>query len=331
MTVKSNVRGIKCAHCHGRHDTVPEVRDCFVETQRNEQEAKSEQAAEMAAERWFEERGGAVDDPIERQKWANEDQMMSDAEETRLIQQREREDDERAYASKAARDKEEANAFYRERGRRYREGIDPLDEEAEASARLDALAGSRGRDMASEKQVKYVMDLLQQRIWPDDFSKADVENMERRQVTKLINGLKTAPKRTLDSPIPDVPAGRYALYRPGADDTPGAYSYVDRQDLVSPNYGKWMFYQVDRPTEGQYKGRTYLNLLVGAPGSYRRIPQHGMPMARVLAEILADPKKAMVDYGLQSGVCGRCNSPLTDEGSLARGLGPVCAKKSGWF
>lgn len=48
-----------------------------------------------------------------------------------------------------------------------------------------------------------------------------------------------------------------------------------------------------------------------------------------LREILADPRAAMAAYGHLVGRCGMCNRPLEDEESLARGIGPICAKKLG--
>lgn len=236
--------------------------------------------------------------------------------ETLAIQAQEREDDERAYAYKASRD--EALEF----------GLDE-DEEDAAAAALDAMTGAPGRDMASEPQIRYIMDLLDQHDWPDEISEEDVRNMERRQATKLINGLKQSPRRVRKgSPIPEVPAGRYALLE-GGDDAM-SWSAVDRQDLVKFKEPTVVFYQVDRPTEGRYKGRTFVKRLIGAPGSYRKEPVRGMREARVLQAIAKDPREASLRYGKESRVCGVCHSPLTTEASRARGIGPVCASKTGW-
>lgn len=298
--------GIRCGSCHNRHQTVAQVRLCYENKAREQHEARmaeEETAAEQRSEQWWEERGGPVDDPIERDKWAMEDL----ARETRAIQQREREDDERAYKAKAERD-----------------------EALEAAARLDAMTGAPGRDMASDKQVRYIMDLLRDKVWPDPLSEEDVRNLERRQATKLIDNLKSSPtKGKGESPIPEVPAGRYALVMESGDDAM-SYSAVDRQDLVKPKERRVDFFQVDRPTEGRWAGRTFLKRLIGAPGDYRKEPVRGMAAARILQMIAADPEEASLLYGKESGVCGVCSSPLTNAESLKRGIGPVCASKSGW-
>ena len=189
----------------------------------------------------------------------------------------------------------------------------------------------------SEKQVDYLLGLQESRVLPDGYkavTRGEAFLMERPTVSSAIELLKHCQKGdsgNRQKSWDNIPEGRYALYKPGPDDTPGAYSYVDRQDLVPPSYGKWMFYQVDKPTEGRWKGYTFVKMLIGAPGSYRKESLKVGAAMKVLERINEDPKKAMLDYGLQSGVCGRCSSPLTDPDSLARGIGPKCAAKSGWF
>jgi hypothetical protein len=48
---------------------------------------------------------------------------------------------------------------------------------------------------------------------------------------------------------------------------------------------------------------------------------------QVLAEIAKDPQAAMVRYGRELGICGRCGRTLTDEASRAAGIGPICIDK----
>jgi hypothetical protein len=103
--------GIKCAHCKGRHQTVAQVRLCAHRVAEEDAQARAEAEAEARNERWFEERGGPVDDPRERELWALEDERRFDA----MIQQREREEDERVARFKADRD---ANLMGRTRRQR---------------------------------------------------------------------------------------------------------------------------------------------------------------------------------------------------------------------
>jgi hypothetical protein len=176
------------------------------------------------------------------------------------------------------------------------------------------MTGAPGRDMASDKQVKYVMDLLSQKVWPDKFSETDVRNMERRQVSKLINNLKSSPNKNAPSVqdwarFKSIPSGRYCLEADG---------------------GTLHFYQVDVPDSGRYKGRIFLQELYGSPRDYRRETRHGDAAVAVYEAILKDPKQASLLYGIKSEVCGVCHSPLTNTASLARGIGPICAGKRGW-
>ena len=44
----------------------------------------------------------------------------------------------------------------------------------------------------------------------------------------------------------------------------------------------------------------------------------------------ADPEAAAVAYGKAWSRCGVCNRTLTDDASIARGIGPICAERFGW-
>jgi hypothetical protein len=48
---------ITCAHCKQTHATVAEVRECAYEQYEGEAQARAEHEAEMAIERYFEDRG----------------------------------------------------------------------------------------------------------------------------------------------------------------------------------------------------------------------------------------------------------------------------------
>lgn len=43
-----------------------------------------------------------------------------------------------------------------------------------------------------------------------------------------------------------------------------------------------------------------------------------------------DPEKAAIAYGKAFGVCAICHRTLTNDGSIERGIGPICADKFGW-
>ena len=218
-------------------------------------------------------------------------------------------------------------------------------EEEQAASVLDALIGGlreKGQEgpvnPPSEKQVTYLESLIADKVCPavdvvfgkgtdkeymiplEDLNRNDIQAMERPDVSSFISMLVQAQRKDSGkgrASWDNVPEGRYALE--------WSTSGVDAED------SGWVFYQVDKPTEGRWAGYVFVNRLVGAPGDYRRIKVGRGESIKVLKDINRNPKQAMIDYGLHSGVCGRCGSPLTDPESRRRGLGPICAGKSGWF
>jgi hypothetical protein len=159
--------------------------------------------------------------------------------------------------------------------------------------------------LASEKSVEFMTTL-----WLERSDKATAEQVrawgrqqEQATVSAKITWLLDQPKLATRTPIPDVPAGRYA---------------------VTGEQGQTVFLKVDRPTEGQYAGRTFVKVQAG--DDFHRMP---LPVAKgLLAKILADgPKAASVRYGRELGVCGVCGRTLTDAESREAGIGPVCATR----
>lgn len=159
---------------------------------------------------------------------------------------------------------------------------------------------------ATEKAVKYLVDLWMERS--DKATREQVQAWAEQQdwtvVRDKIDWLKDQPKlATARIPIPDVPAGRYA---------------------VTGEQGQTVFLKVDRPAEGTYAGRTFVK--VQASDEYHPM---ALPVAKaLLAKILADGlKAASIRYGKELGFCGVCGRILTDETSRAEGIGPKCAQR----
>lgn len=143
--------------------------------------------------------------------------------------------------------------------------------------------------------------------------------MERRQVSKLTDGLKESPRRVVTAKVPDVndwsrfksiPAGRYALVE-------------DKDGVVR-------FYQIDKPDEGRWAGRIFVKQLYGSPGQFRKERRYGAAAVSILELIADDPQGASLLFGKEAGICGVCGSPLTNEESRALGIGPICRGKMGW-
>lgn len=108
-----------------------------------------------------------------------------------------------------------------------------------------------------------------------------------------------------------VPAGRYA---------------------VTGKTGEVRFYRVTTPTQGKWKGFTFISRLIATGGmDYEevRIPSRGHRDA-LLAWIGRDPAQYSAAYGHAMGRCGVCSRVLSDQESLAKGIGPICAANQGW-
>lgn len=202
-----------------------------------------------------------------------------------------------------------------------------------AQVRMDDIAAARGGPMwpPSEKQVSYVLVLQDERQLPDGYtvkSEAIIKGMERDAVSADITFLKTLPRKVGGEAINrqwSMPEGRYALHWGESGPT---------------GWTGWHFYEVDKPSEGRWVGYTFIKRLIGAPGTYQKVDIKRSDRDEVLRAIEEDPKRAMVDYGKQARVCGRCASPLSNDDkphphdgltSIQRGIGPVCMFKDGWF
>lgn len=162
--------------------------------------------------------------------------------------------------------------------------------------------------LATDKQINFIAKLREERGM-DPVEHRDLSKREASaEIDRLMKLPRVASRATPSEPVADVPAGRYAL---------------DTRD------GGVAFYQVDRPAEGRWAGYTFVRMLIGAPGDWRqeRVGDWRGVLSRI-AE--AGPREAAIRFGLESGYCGRCGSPLSNEESLRFGIGPVCRNKAGW-
>lgn len=93
--------------------------------------------------------------------------------------------------------------------------------------------------------------------------------------------------------------------------------------------GQLRFYKVDKPTEGRWKGYTFIKEGVG--GWHNDLVWHRMAFDRreaaAEAIIAAGYAKAGERYGQEVGECYACGRTLTDEQSRLDGIGPVCKGK----
>ena len=73
---------------------------------------------------------------------------------------------------------------------------------------------------------------------------------------------------------------------------------------------------------------TYLGKVMG--GKFMRSRDCGSEQAQVVVDLLNDPMRYAEAYGKRTGVCCCCGRELTNDESIERGIGPICAAKFGW-
>lgn len=109
----------------------------------------------------------------------------------------------------------------------------------------------------------------------------------------------------------------YGTTYAAAENERGTLSFVKMDKVERGNWADWVFVKAviagnedmrlgsQRPDEDDYRGQ--------------------WPV--VLANVCRDVVAAVERFGKELGVCGVCNSPLTNEESRRLGIGPVCRSK----
>lgn len=158
------------------------------------------------------------------------------------------------------------------------------------------------RDIDDERR-----DLLRGRVLDGLVTKELASTWIERLLAKPI--LHRAQEQSRFLPYEAVPPGRYALR--------------------SADGERVSFYKVDRPREGRWAGRVFVQQLIANGGhgyeslSERRIP---FPMsAEIVNRIYEnDAKESAMLFGKLLGTCGVCGRVLTNQESREKGIGPVC-------
>jgi hypothetical protein len=82
-------------------------------------------------------------------------------------------------------------------------------------------------------------------------------------------------------------------------------------------------------TDGRGYGSSTLYGRIGPDGSFTRYNGFDGWVGDLLSAFDRDPKGYAAVYGVRTGKCCFCNTPLTDPASAVLGYGPVCAKHYG--
>lgn len=191
--------------------------------------------------------------------------------------------------------------------------------------------------LATPRQVSFLRSLLAERVVPAGIASAvlsagSLDALARADVSRYIDTLLASPRANAprvtfgDAPASDsrsllasLPVAKFAV---PASHLEGALSdYAPTGDLV--------FVETREFSTPDGRVVRYLRRLTGAPSDFTRSrfsPADALAVARVLN---ADALAYIRAFGEHFTVCGKCASPLTDERSRARFLGPDCARQLG--
>lgn len=158
--------------------------------------------------------------------------------------------------------------------------------------------------MATQPQIKFIKNLLEERVveptkleW---FMNQDYEEYSNKEASEIIEALLEFPRiKTYTSESPDYESDGIQ---------PGFYVVDD------------VIYKVQRAVYSS--GNLYAKVLTETgrfeyvPGAIRKInPEHELTLEQAQR------------FGRLYGICVVCGRTLTDEESIARGIGPICAEK----
>ncbi len=184
------------------------------------------------------------------------------------------------------------------------------------------------QNTASDKQMTFIKKLIDER---KDADGVDAIRLDLNTAFKQGKLTKTVASGAIEKLLTITPVATETVFvksettKPELPDVPeGRYAFTNEQGVTA-------FCQVDRPQQGKWAGYVFVKLLLGSPGSLRQERLAFPQQKAVLAKIDADgSKEAMLRFGRELGICGACNSPLTNPDSIAAGIGPVCSNKRGW-
>jgi Family of unknown function (DUF6011) len=174
--------------------------------------------------------------------------------------------------------------------------------------------GGRVDKPASEKQISFIKSLLNQQdltgtAYPN-WDDAVLANLTSRQATEAIDHLKTLPRKPYRpaTPAPAAEVTEDGIYQDPKTET--IYKVQIAKQGSGNLYAKQLVLETD-PETGEVENAHFEY----AGGAIRRIrPEWKMTLEQA------------AKFGQLYGICCKCGADLTDEGSIARGIGPICAQ-----
>lgn len=159
---------------------------------------------------------------------------------------------------------------------------------------------------ATQAQVNFINSLRTQRaIAP--LSDDELKVLDKRDASREIDRLKALP-----------------IVRPAANANDRLFEGIPFAKYAVRENGALTFWEVKA-----YQGRTYLRLLIGAPGAFRRVKVNWDRVQDVARTLRNDPHAATLAFSRHYRCCSVCGAELSDERSLELGLGPICRQRFG--
>lgn len=114
-----------------------------------------------------------------------------------------------------------------------------------------------------------------------------------------------------------------------------AFASASESGLKKPKMYLGAFLFKLAPATGRNKGAIYVaeqGEYLGkiADGKFHAARECTEAQRAAIVEVCADPKKAAVAFGQETGRCSCCGLELTDPVSIANSIGPICAGRYGF-
>jgi Family of unknown function (DUF6011) len=185
----------------------------------------------------------------------------------------------------------------------------------------DKLVGS-----ATPKQAAFIAVLLEQRTGYSDGFRERVTTsilegrLAKSDASNIITWLLNRPKRV---GVPHLSDAATKIVTDAVEIPNGHYAIKNETGTNDLD-----FYKVETPTEGRYRGMTFVKRVIGG---HPEFPVRNSVERRAILQRIKDAgvEAAAVLYGREIGRCYRCNRTLTDELSRELGIGPVCRGGTG--
>lgn len=160
---------------------------------------------------------------------------------------------------------------------------------------------------ATDKQISFVRKLMADRVSDVHMTDAEIESMSKVKASAAIDRLLKSPYK----PREPRPAPKVTTHAPAPEFSDGMYR-MPNGDIV----------KVQRAVNGS--GNLYAKRLDTTAGSFGYVP--GL-IGRVRANGERMTLSEAKEYGKLYGMCIVCGRTLTDETSIAEGIGPICRKR----